>query len=275
MLSAGQVAHFKSFGFLFIPQLFSAEETAEITATADNLWLKLRNGQPLDPEQGQGEGNFIEQDETLTKMVTDDRIYEAAECILGPGFVWAGSEGNVTVNSEHPWHPDRPGDHDEVSYTRLKINLYLDPIREENGCLRVIPGSHRMPLHRDIEPDSMHQQRGLPVRPFDVPGPNMPSVSLESNPGDAIFFNQSIWHAIFNGWAGRRYIALKFAARPQTDNHIASLRYYGGTIFDPHPNWLASQDARVQSMVGELPAFGAKKVHEFVEFRDDSPNRTN
>ena len=213
MLSDGQVAHFESFGFLFISQLFSAEETAEITATADNLWLKLRDGKPLDPEQGQGEGNFIEQDEALTKIVTDDRIYEAAESILGPGFVWAGSEGNVTVNSEHPWHPDRPGDHDEVSYTRLKLNLYLDPIREENGCLRVIPGSHRMPLHRDIEPDSMHQRRGLPVRPYDVPGPNMPSVSLESNPGDAIFFNQSIWHAIFNGWAGRRYIALKFAAR--------------------------------------------------------------
>jgi hypothetical protein len=87
----------------------------------------------------------------------------------------------------------------------------------------------------------------------------MPSVSLESNPGDAIFFNQSIWHAIFNGWAGRRYIALKFAARPQTDNHIASLRYYAGNIFDPHPNWLASQDARVQSMVGELPALARRR----------------
>ena len=275
MLSPGQVSHFKSFGFLFIRQLFSAKEVEDITTTADNLWLKLRDGQSLDPEQGQGEGTFVERDAALTKMVTDARIYEAAESILGPGFIWAGSEGNVTVNSEHPWHPDRPGDHDEVSYTRLKVNLYLDPITEENGCLRVIPGSHRMPLHQEIEPDSMHQRRGLPVRPFDVPGPNMPSVSLESNPGDAIFFSQSIWHAIFNGWAGRRYIALKFAARPQTENHLASLRHYAGNIFDPYPGWLASDDARIKSMVGELPALGAKKVHKFVEFRDDSPNRMN
>ena len=275
MLSPGQVSHFKSFGFLFIRQLFSAKEVEDITTTADNLWLKLRDGQSLDPEQGQGEGTFVERDAALTNMVTDARIYEAAESILGPGFIWAGSEGNVTVNSEHPWHPDRPGDHDEVSYTRLKVNLYLDPITEENGCLRVIPGSHRMPLHQEIEPDSMHQRRGLPVRPFDVPGPNMPSVSLESYPGDAIFFSQSIWHAIFNGWAGRRYIALKFAARPQTENHLASLRHYAGNIFNPYPGWLASDDARIKSMVGELPAFGAKKVHKFVEFRDDSPNRTN
>lgn len=272
MLSPGQVAHFNSFGFLFIPQLFSEDEVADITATADNLWLRLRDGKPLDPEEGQSEGAFIEQDAALTKIVTDDRIYEAIESILGSGFFWAGSEGNITVNSEHPWHPDRPGDHDEVSYTRLKINLYLDPITEENGCLRVIPGSHRMPLHREIEPDSMHQRQGQSVRPFDVPGPNMPSVSLESNPGDAIFFNQSIWHAIFNGWAGRRYIALKFVGRPQTDNHLASLHYYAGGMFDPHQNWLASDDARIQSIVSELPTLGRKKVHKFVEFRDDSPN---
>ena len=272
MLSPGQVAHFKTFGFLFIPQLFSANEVASITETADNLWLRLRDGRPLNPEDGQAVGAFVEQDPALTAMVTDARIFEAAESILGPGFVWAGSEGNVTVNSEHPWHPDRPGDHEEISYTRLKVNLYLDPIREENGCLRVIPGSHRMPLHGEIEPDAKHQRRGLSVRPFEVPGPNMPSVSLESNPGDAIFFNQSIWHAIFNGWAGRRYIALKFAARPQTDNQLASLHYYAGNMFDPDPGWLASEDARIQAMVGDLPSLGAKKVHQFVPFRDDRPN---
>lgn len=273
MLSPGQVAHFKSFGFLFIPQLFSEDEIAGITASADDLWLKLRDGRPLDAGKGQAEGSFVEQDATLTNVVTDDRIYGAVESILGPGFIWAGSEGNVTVNSEHPWHPDRPGDRDEVSYTRLKINVYLDRITEENGCLRVIPASHRLPLHREIEPESMHQRRGSPVRPYDVEGPNMPSVSLESNPGDAIFFHQSIWHAIFNGWAGRRYIALKFAARPVTDNHLASLRYYSGTIFDPHPSWLASEDARIRSMVSDLPALGARTVHDFAPFRDDSPNR--
>ncbi len=254
--------------------LFSADEITEITKTADDLWLSLRDGKPLNPDDGQAEGAFVEQDAALTDMVAGDRIYGAAESILGPGFVWAGSEGNVTVNSEHPFHPDRPGDHDEISYTRLKMNLYLDPVTEENGCLRVIPASHRMPLHAEIEPESRHQRRGLPVRPFEVPGPGMPSVSLESNPGDVIFFNQSIWHAIFNGWAGRRYIALKFVAKPETDNHLASLHYYAGGMFDPHPNWLNSENPRIQSMVSALPELGAKKVHEFVPFRDDKPAMT-
>ena len=275
MITPAQAAYFESFGFLFIPQLFSEGEIADITACADALWDKLRDGKPLDPEDGQAENAFVERDATLTSMVLDDRIYGSVERILGPGFVWAGSEGNVTVNSEHPWHPDRPGNDDEIGYTRLKINFYLDPITEENGCLRVIPGSHRNPLHEDIEPESRHQRRGLPVRPYDVPGPNMPSASLESNPGDAILFHQSIWHAIFNGWAGRRYIALKFAARPDTDDHLASLRYYSGGMFNPHPNWLGSDDPKIRSMVSDLPALGARKVHDFVAFRDDSPNRTN
>jgi len=274
LLTLGQVAHFKTFGFLLVPQLFSESEIARITKTADDHWLKLRDGKPIDPDHGQGEGAFVEQDAALTNMVTADRIYGAVESILGSGFLWAGSEGNVTVNSEHPFHPDRSGDEAELAYTRLKINLYLDPITEENGCLRVIPGSHRMPLHGDIEPDSRHQRRGLSVRPFDVPGPGMPSISLESNPGDAIFFNQSLWHAIFNGWAGRRYIALKFAAKPETDKHLASLHYYSSDMFEPHSNWATNEDLKVQSMVGTLPALGAKKVPDFVPFRDDRPAMT-
>ena len=272
MLADGQVAHFKSFGFLFLPNLFSGDEMARITTAADDLWSTLRNGAPLDPDAGQSSGGgFVERDDVLTNIVKDDRIYASVESILGPGFLWAGSEGNVTVRSEHPWHPDRPGDYDEISYTRLKINLYLDPITEERGCLRVIPGSHRLPLHEEIEPERRHQGLNENVTPFDVPGPAMPSVSLESSPGDVIFFHQSIWHSIFNGWAGRRYIALKFVAKPETDNHLASLRYHASDMFDPHPNWRDSGNRKIQSMVSGLPELGAKKVHDFVSFRDDHP----
>ena len=171
MLSPGQVAHFKSFGYPpSSARLFSADQ--EAIHSGDHRY----RGQPVaqapqrsaaGPRTGPGgrelhrAGRDADEDGHRRPHLRGRRVHPRPRL-----FVWAGSEGNVTVNSEHPWHPDRPGDHDEVSYTRLKLNLYLDPIREENGCLRVIPGSHRMPLHRDIEPDSMHQRRGLPVRPI-------------------------------------------------------------------------------------------------------------
>ena len=125
-----------------------------------------------------------------------------------------------------------------------------------------------MPLHGEIEPDVRHQI-GPTVAPFGLPGPEMPSVPLESEPGDAILFNQSIWHAIFNGWAGRRYIALKFAAKPVTDVHLASLRYYGGDMFSPHPSWLHSKSARIRGMVADLPVLAAKEVPAFLPFREE------
>ena len=34
----------------------------------------------------------------------------------------------------------------------MKVSLYLDPLTKETGCLRVIPGSHRLPLHETLKP---------------------------------------------------------------------------------------------------------------------------
>jgi len=269
MLTDSQVSFFNSFGYVFAPELFSSSEIEKITNVSDSFMKELREGEEIDPEKGQSEDRFVERSEYLTQIVAEDRIYESARKILGERFLWAGSEGHITVNSTHQWHPDRPGDTEEVSYTRLKVNIYLDPIRSESGCLRVIPGSHRWPLHGEIEPERFHQVEDT-VRPFDVPGEKMPSVLLESNPGDVIFFNQSLWHSIFNGWAGRRYIALKFAANPQTDTHLASLKYYGNSkMFAPDPAWVGSASDRIQSMVGRLPKLGEKPVSDFLPIRPD------
>ena len=261
-----QKACFESFGFLFVRQGFAKDEMDEIALEADRLWQEDRGARPLGPE-GQHVMPFVELSSLLTGLVGEDRLFGVIENLLGPGFLWGGSEGNVTVRGTHQWHPDRPGDEAEVSYTRLKVNMYLDAVGIENGCLRVIPGSHRTPLHEEIEPDHRHQ-RDDTVAPFGVAGPDMPSVALESQPGDLCFFNQSLWHAVFNGWAGRRYIALRFAARPKTDKQIASFRHYSPpALFEPAESLLTSENPRIRGMVEPLRAIGAKAVAEFVPFR--------
>ena len=110
--------------------------------------------------------------------------------------------------------------------------IYLDPLDKNSGSLRVIPGSHRLPLHGQIEPENRHQH-GDYVKPFDITGQDMPGFPYECSPGDVIFFCQSLWHSIFNGKKGRRYIAMKFAAQPTTDKHIASLRHYQKVSLNP------------------------------------------
>ena len=265
MNATEQKAFFEAFGYLHVRQAFSEKEMDEISREAGRLWDE-EGREASFGEQGQVVSPFAELSPTLTDMVADDRVYGTAENLLGPDFLWAGSEGNVTVRGTHPWHPDRPGDAEELSYTRLKLNVYLDPVNLDNGCLRVIPGSHRTPLHEEIEPKRRHQM-GETVEPFGVAGPDIPSVALESRPGDLCFFNQSIWHAIFNGWPGRRFIALKFAARPTTDKHVASLRHYAPeSTFEPADTFLHNDDPRMRKMVEPLPEIGSRDVPEFVPF---------
>ena len=259
-------AFFESFGYIFLKNAFSSSEIKEISIAADEIWEKERNG-AQSKKDGQHIVPFVEQSPLLTKLIDDDRIYNYATTILAEDMVWGGSEGNITTRGEHLWHPDRPGDHQEINYDRLKVNIYLDPVTADRGCLRVIPASHREPLHGSIEPENRHQN-STTVNPFNIAGENMPSIPVESNPGDVIFFHQSLWHAVFNGWPNRRFIALKYAAKPINDRQIASLVYYSADkLLNTPKSLLESNRPRIKNLVRNLHDYAIKDVPDFIPFR--------
>ena len=266
MNTAEKRAHFDTFGFIVWRRAFSSAEVADITSEFDDLMTELRGGRPFTGQSREQQAPFVELRPSLARLAVDDRTYETVEELLGPDFVWAGSEGNITAGDVE-WHPDRPGDHEEISYVRLKTMLYLDDTTKESGALRVIPGSHRMPLHSEIEPEK-HHQRGDRVDPFGLPGEDVPCFPVEPQPGDLILFNQSLWHSVFRGWVGRRFIGLKYAPTPKTDKQIASLRHYTRkrSIFEPHESFAKSDDPRIRLMVDPLPELGRKRVPDFVSF---------
>ena len=249
MLTPEQKAHFETFGFLQIKQAFSPEEIGAITRAFDEVLAEDRGGKPFEGK-GQSVWAVVEQRPALSRIVEDDRIFEAVGQVLGPGFLWAGSEGTVTSHAWHGWHADRPGE-SEAKYPRMKMMLYLDETTKERGALRVVPGSHKLPFHMDLWPLRVHQD-DLSVAEFDLEAPDLPSVPVESQPGDVIFFFQSLFHAVFNSFPGRRYIALKFAAKPATDEHLASLVRYTPTMFEPDEAFRKSERARIRSMVDPL-----------------------
>jgi|GEM_PF-6286869 ectoine hydroxylase-related dioxygenase (phytanoyl-CoA dioxygenase family) len=156
MLAPGQKAHFDVFGFVIFRQAFNREEIEKITSEAEIIWEERRKKNPSQ-DDGLSSHEFVELRPTLTNLLVDDRIHGTIEGLLGPNFIFAGSEGQVTCHRYHGWHTDRPGDEEELSYHRIKVMIYLDPLDKNNGCLRVIPGSHRLPLHGQIEPEERHQ----------------------------------------------------------------------------------------------------------------------
>ena len=197
---------------------------------------------------------FIDQSEYLSGLLDDSRINGILSSLLGDDFNYLGSDGNYYVG-DTDWHSDggwpRP-----IRY--YKMAFYLDPLTRESGCLRVIPGSHRLqkpdlfaPLRqRSDEPD---------FRPFGTAPDEIPCVPLEVDPGDIVVFTECVLHGAFHGRPGRHQHAINFFNNPTTDAQIAELRgIYRRTNWSVRPTeaLLKSERPRLQRMISRLVELG-------------------
>jgi phytanoyl-CoA hydroxylase len=101
----------------------------------------------------------FEDDPVLFEYVTDAKLLGAVRGLAGgPLMSVATNVFNKPpgVDGRHPLHQDllyfplRPAEKVVGTWTALQ------PARRENGCLCILPGSHRGPLHRHAEPDWEH-----------------------------------------------------------------------------------------------------------------------
>ena len=256
MLTPEQVRCFEVFGFLVFEQAFSAEEVEKITGAAEALW-EVELGRRPGLEEDMHTVPFVERHPALTELVEDNRIYGPVAQLLGEDFIWSGSEGNRGFQPDrdaHHWHADRWGKQ-ELGYTRIKIMIYLDPMRKERGALRVIPGSHRAPLHVDLEPFVRCHSEPAPTF-FGMEGADVPCYAVETEPGDVVMFNHCLFHSVYGKEGQRRYIALKFAAPPTCDAHLASLNRWSKYAFHPDEAFLNSDRPRIRNMVEGLVELG-------------------
>ena len=258
MLTPAQKDHFDVFGFLCLRQAFDSEEIADIRRAADEVFAADRGG-VADDGRPQGLAPFAERHPRLLDLAEDDRVYAVVEDLLGPGFLWSGSEGNkegISEKGEHNWHADRPGA-EETEYLRLKVMVYLEPTTREQGALRVIPGSHRMPFHERLWPlQAQHYIDGTIGDSFGVQGEEVPACILEIVPGDVVFFHHSLFHAAYGKFPARRYIAFKFVTRPNTEAKLRSMQKYAAYAFDVDPVLL--ERPRLRAIVEGLPALGER-----------------
>jgi ectoine hydroxylase-related dioxygenase (phytanoyl-CoA dioxygenase family) len=261
MLTREQLYHFETFGFIVWREAFSPDEIATIIAQYEDVLAEDRQGRPFDGDKRQGVHGFLELREELYRLLADDRIYLSIEQLLGPEFVWIGSDGNLYVGDTR-WHPDN-----SAQYRRVKVAFYLDPVGPRTGCLRVIPGS-QLPGMGDLlrEHWPIDESGGSP---YGVSGAEIPYFPLESRPGDVVFFNQRLFHASYGGRTGRRMFTLNFAAKPAGEPDYDFLRRtYEFNIKNQHEMgytkrdriytdaFLQSDSPRIQSMVGELVKLG-------------------
>ena len=218
-LTEQQVAFFDTFGYLGFPGLL-ADHAEAISSAFEAVWQGRGGGHDGRPHDGKRRScivPFIDQSEYLSSLIDDPRILGIATSLLGDDFNYMGSDGNYYAG-DTGWHSD--GWHREIRH--IKIAFYLDPLTRDTGCLRVIPGSHRI---GDAYAEGLQEQIRRSQELWGLSGPEVPAVALETKPGDVVCFNHNTKHAAFGGNGWRRMFTINLCQR-YPDAKLQELRDY-------------------------------------------------
>lgn len=208
-----QLAAYRADGYATARQLFSAEEVAVLKAH----YMHLREtgtypgdsaGVPLDNPDADPLKRYPRMihmhrwDQTSRRWLIDPRLRVALAQLLGEApyavqtmlyFKPAGARGQA-LHQDQFYLRVQPG-------TCMAAWLALDPCDEENGCLKVVPGTQNLPI--------LCTERANTVESFtDTTVPIPPGkriVPVLMQPGDVFFFNGSLIHGSGPNFSADRF----------------------------------------------------------------------
>jgi phytanoyl-CoA hydroxylase len=206
-----EACSFDTEGFLIRRGLFTEAEVAE---------LKQEVRRILGTREAHG-GVFVglaANSPVFRDLAGDPRLVDVLETILGPNIEFLSDKvvfKSASTDYGSPWHQDWPywkGTH------KISVWVALDPATPENGCLKLLPGSHRalathdgddggtrLFVHR-LAPGAVDESR---------------AVVVPCAPGDAVFFHDQTLHASFPNTSGADRWAListyRSASEPDID----------------------------------------------------------
>ena len=210
-LTQQQLNFFDTFGYIALPGLMT-DKIAEITEAFEQIWTDHGGGHNGKPHDGVNRScivPFLDQHERLCALLDDPQIEGTLCSLLGEYFNYTGSDGNYYAG-DTPWHSD--GYFKEIRY--VKIAFYLDALTRDTGCLRVIPGSHRM---GDGYSEALEKDVRESEQAWGVTGPDVPAIALEVEPGDIVAFRHNTKHAAFGGGERRRMFTINCCERVDDD----------------------------------------------------------
>jgi phytanoyl-CoA hydroxylase len=190
-LTCHQRDFYSANGFIHIEGMFDAEECAvlrsELHALADRLgnpdatWASVKNADTKITHCHDVQFETA----AISRLLTDPRFTDVAQSIIGPNVQLHHTKMFIKPpenGSPFPMHQDyHYFPHAGDSMTAAIIHFDEAPI--EKGCLRVVPGSHKLgPL------DATGDDRHLPGYLIEDATP------LPARTGDVLFFNYLLIH---------------------------------------------------------------------------------
>ncbi len=230
-LTAGERDHYRREGYVLVRELIDTGTLERIddrfqalatgAAAAPESMVVMRDvafvkgdAAPESPLHAVNKILSFENDPVLWPFATDARVLEYVRDLIGPDLKTLST--NVFnkppgVDGRHPLQQDlryfalRPADRIVATWTAIQS------CTRENGCLAVIPGSHRGELAEHGDPDWDQVNHGF----FAAQGVDIGArVHVEMEPGDTLLFHPLLVHGSGrNRSTGfRRSISVHYAA---------------------------------------------------------------
>ncbi|MCD9020716.1 phytanoyl-CoA dioxygenase family protein [Cohnella silvisoli] len=122
-------------------QLFSPEKLSKLTEIFEEQWAS--HGRRMNSEQDTP--HF--RDERLLPFLLDDNVLDLVQSIIGPNIgLWSSHFicKEPLIGRQTPWHEDSSYWNGRLTRFDKIITVWLaiDRSWKENGCMRVIPGTH-------------------------------------------------------------------------------------------------------------------------------------
>jgi phytanoyl-CoA hydroxylase len=236
-LSEAEIEHYWREGWVLVKQLFPPSRvdpwrervralSSGAVSPSDNMVLvrdvEVAKGafDPPTPEHAICKINFFENDAELWSYAEDERLLDCVEDLLGPNLLFVNSMCITKppgVDGRHPLHQDllyfgfRPGDAVVGTWTALQT------VNRENGCLAVLPGSHRGKLMEHEVPDWEYVNLAfVGVKGVDAAAER---VHVEMEAGDTLLFHSLLMHGSGTNKSDdfRRAISVHYASSDAKD----------------------------------------------------------
>lgn len=200
-LTGRQLAFFRENGYLIVDEVFGKEELDEL-----NDELEVRYQERLkDPEiaRSQEKRSNIHglgaDSERSRRLASDPRILALIEDLVQPGIALFSakliSKGPNEPNNVCHWHQDEAYWYKTgLSACRMSIWLPLQNTDRRNGCLRVVPVSHRHGIVDHLPRSSRdHGACRLSFLPGEEELPH--TVYCEISVGTVVLFSNQVYHS--------------------------------------------------------------------------------
>ena len=117
------------------------------------------------------------------------------------------------------------------------------------AALRLIPGSHKEPLHSDLKSVEMMESNDGAKNGTGLSVEQVPAFHARSEPGDVVLFDNHTWHASYGGSKDRRMCTVGYFASPTTPEEVVAVRFGAEQSANlartfprlrRHPDWVAN-----------------------------------